>query len=104
MFRNFIPRAYFWRVWSVSPLIIGIFTALTLYSCYDTSSTALSRFNIHTWSIMRYSPVGEFALLHMMLISNVVVVMLGTVVYISDIYRGYNSVASHPGSKSILTA
>ena len=41
---------------------------------------------------MKYSPVGQYALLHIMLVSNVVVILLGTIVYIIDVIGGLTRV------------
>lgn len=90
-------KGLLWKIWTVSPILVGLVCLRLLYSRYDVNATSTSILNIHTWGIMAYSPVNEFALLHMLLVSNIVIVALGTAVYITEIFRGLNNTSVKGG-------
>ena len=75
-----------------SPLFTGLFVAFFLYRSYDDNASAFNIFNIHNWGIMRYSTVEEYVLLYIMMISNVIIILLGTIVYIADVWDGLTGV------------
>lgn len=70
------------------PLVVGLGVIALLSQNYNETKHAVSWINVHTWPAMRYAPLNDFAILYMMLVSNAVVVALGTLVYIVEIWRG----------------
>jgi hypothetical protein len=89
-------------IFAIWPLFMGLWAIWTFLSYYDPAKHGLSVWNIHSWPVMQYAPTSEFAILYMMIVSNAIVVVLGTWVYIGEIWRGFDPAES--GRSYLLAA